>query len=284
MKYSTQHIIEQLQLYYVTTGKNPTKNCFTKKNGYISNWVVINRFGSWNAGLQAAGLSITLHQTANNTWDKNSIIDYIKSYISANNRYPTSSNYCAPSTSTIKRYFSNWENAYEQAGYPKISWDRTKVINSVLLYYNTFNKVPTSKDFRSDSIKYPNGHIIKHLFGSWNDLIKSCNLPVSTKNGYGILSRAKDGHLYRSSAEAYFVDKYLYGKYNYIIEPNYPSPYNSLIYDWYIPELDLYIELDGNLRPKTTEHKIQINNKLNRNCKFINTTLIYKNNSLESLI
>jgi hypothetical protein len=284
MKYSTEYILEQLQLYYTTTGKKPTKHNFTKANGYISNWVVIDRFGSWNAGLEAAGLTITMKQKANNTWDKQSILEYISNFIKSNNKYPNSSCNDAPSLSTIKRYFLSWEDAYAQAGHHKIAWDKRKIVNSVLEYYSTFNSVPTSKDFRANTIKYPNSHIINTLFGSWNNLIESCNLPISIKNGYGLLTKAKDGHVYRSSAEAHFVDQYLYNKYEYIIEPNYPNPYNSLIYDWYLPELDLYIELDGNLRPETTKEKIYINNKLNRNCKFINTALIYKKQSLESLI
>ena len=284
MKYSTEYILEQLQLYYTNTGKRPTKHTFTKANGYISSWVVIDRFGSWNAGLQAAGLVVTIKQTANNTWDKDNIIDYISTFIKINNKYPNSSCTNTPSISTIKRYFLNWEDAYAQAGYPKIEWDKAKIINSVLEYYNTFNSIPTSKDFRANTIKYPHSHIINKLFGSWNNLIESCNLPISIKNGYGLLTKAKDGHVYRSSAEAYFVDQYLYNKYEYIIEPKYPNPYNSLLYDWYIPALDLYIELDGNLRPETTKEKISINNKLNRNCKFIDTALIYKKQLLESLL
>ena len=194
MKYSTEYILEQLQLYYTNTGKRPTKHTFTKANGYISSWVVIDRFGSWNAGLQAAGLVVTIKQTANNTWDKDNIIDYISTFIKINNKYPNSSCTNTPSISTIKRYFLNWEDAYAQAGYPKIEWDKAKIINSVLEYYNTFNSIPTSKDFRANTIKYPHSHIINKLFGSWNNLIESCNLPISIKNGYGLLTKAKDGH------------------------------------------------------------------------------------------
>jgi hypothetical protein len=284
IRYSDSEIINHIINFYKNTGKVPTKKEFTVYNGYISNWVVINRFGSWNNGLKAAGLPIYTKQLKNNSWDKDSIIEYTKNYINKNNKYPTSSSAGSPSISTIKRYFNSWAEVYEVSGYRKKVWDKDSILNSIYEFHKNFNKVPTSKDFRKNTVVYPNSYIINKFFGSWNNAILESNLPISIKNGYGILTNGLDGHTYRSSAEAYFCDNYLYNKYTYHIEPKYPCPYEYLLYDWYLPELNLYIELDGGIRPTTTKEKIKINNSLNRKCVFINTYNIYDKNYIDTIL
>ena len=68
-------------------------------------------------------------------------------------------------------------------------------------------------------------------------------------------------------------DLYVYDKFNYVIEPKYPEQYHKW-YDWYIPSLDLYIELDGGIRPQATIEKIKINRLLHRKCLIIPTYTI----------
>lgn len=72
----------------------------------------------------------------------------------------------------------------------------------------------------------------------------------------------------------YFADTFLYGNYTYDIEPKYPEPHNRY-YDWYVHELDLYIELDGGIRPEVIKEKVSINKKLGRNLKVVKTSEIY---------
>ena len=67
------------------------------------------------------------------------------------------------------------------------------------------------------------------------------------------------------------------------MEPKYPKPYHKY-YDWYIPELGLYIELDGGIRPQVTEEKVNINKILKRTCLFIPITEIYKYKQLSDFI
>jgi hypothetical protein len=74
----------------------------------------------------------------------------------------------------------------------------------------------------------------------------------------------------------------LYNKFVYTIEPEYPKL--NLLYDWYLPEIDLYIELDGNLRPETIEYKKIINEKLKRVCLIIDIQDIYKTEYINSLL
>lgn len=77
-------------------------------------------------------------------------------------------------------------------------------------------------------------------------------------------------------AEAYFVDNFLYKKYSY----EYYTPYgNGWFYDFYIKELDLYIELDGGFTGeyrKKIEQKVEYNKIMNRKLLVVSITTIYK--------
>ena len=80
-----------------------------------------------------------------------------------------------------------------------------------------------------------------------------------------------------SRLESTFVNKFLYNKYKYIIEPNYPD--STWRYDWYIPSLDMYIELFGGLRPERLAEKIQLNKLL-----IVTKKDIDNNSELEELL
>jgi hypothetical protein len=139
-------------------------------------------------------------------------------------------------------------------------------------WVNTHGKLPGPRDWYNTSFPKPRQIITK--FGSWNTFIEAAGFEPNIQNGFGIDTHGLDGHLYRSRAEAYFADNFLYGKYKYTIEPKYPEPHNKF-YDWYIEDLNIYIELDGGLRPQVIQEKIEINKNLNRNLKIIKTENIH---------
>lgn len=165
----------------------------------------------------------------------------------------------------------------------KITHTKESIISSIIDFYNTFSRLPGIRDFSSNNPSYPNHDTVKTHFGSWNAAIEAAGFIPNIQNGFGINTRGLDAHLYRSSIEAYFCDTYLFGTYEYIIEPRYPEPYYKF-YDWYIPSLDLYIELDGGIRPETTKEKININNILNRKCLFLDTDSIYNRTYVEQYL
>ena len=147
-----------------------------------------------------------------------------------------------------------------------------QLLQSIKDFVDTHGSIPAYRDFKNSN---PSTTTICERFGTWNNAIEAAGFKPNLQNGYGIDTYGLDGHLYRSQAEAYFANTYLFRKYVYIIEPKYPEPYNRY-YDWYIPSLDLYIELDGGIRPSVIDTKIKINTLLKRKLKIINTNSIYK--------
>ena len=78
----------------------------------------------------------------------------------------------------------------------------------------------------------------------------------------GTPTRASDGQIYRSALEATFVSRFLFEKVKYQYEPPYPDPHSNLLYDFYLPEFDLYIELAGLLKKTTIDHQLAQQNEV----------------------
>ena len=149
-------------------------------------------------------------------------------------------------------------------------------------FVNTKRRLPTSRDFRfNPDLPHDDSYILR--FGSWNKAIKKAGFEPSLLSGYGIKTLGKDNILYRSKFEALFADKFLYEKHNYQYEPKYPAPFQSLMYDFFVIDKNLYIELNGGLREQRTTEKVSINKQLNRKCIFVELHHL-RVNSLEELI
>ena len=156
------------------------------------------------------------------------------------------------------------------------------LLNLIKEFYRNHNRIPQYRDFNKNTL-LPGGATYQRHFGSWNNAIKAAGFEPDINNGFGIKTIAKDGILYRSKSEAYFVDTFLYEKYDYEYEPEYDN--SNKFYDFYIKELDLYIELDGECRPpEIIEEKIQINKQENKNLLVIRTKDIYNKKELKEFM
>lgn len=189
--------------------------------------------------------------------------------------------YYAKTNLTVDKYNKIYSNVFKsipinntkqvtKKKYNKYSKDI--IIKAIKDFAHRHKRLPMVRDFCSNE-DYPSFKTVQNHFGTWNNAIEAAGFEANIQNGFGIDTYGLDGHLYRSKAEAYLADNFLYGKYNYIIEPTYPE--SNWLYDWYIPELDLYIELDGGIRPERIEEKIRVNNKLNRNLLVISVGELY---------
>lgn len=192
-------------------------------------------------------------------------IDSINKY---NNIYAFKQDY--PLFSGTPSYFTSSRN-YRNITLTRDSiWDKNTICNFIQQYYKNYNVIPSIRDT-------PIGIMfqVKKLYGTWNKAVEAAGLIPNIQNGFGINTYAKDGILYRSRAEAYFVDQFLFEKEEY----EYEKPYgNGWKYDFYLPKYNLYIELDGGLRPQRIEEKRKYHLTHGVNCSIIKTEDIYKSN------
>ena len=277
-------IIESVKQFYKENNRIPKIIDFAYSK-YPSHSTVIRYFGSWNKTIEAAGFEP-------NQWNKEKCIQAIQQFYKENNRIPKTidfSNNKYPSYRTVIRYFGSWNKAIETAGfepnklskYPQSrNCNKGTIIKSIQQFYKENNRIPKTIDFINN--KYIGYSTVIKYFNSWNKAIEAAGFKPNIKNIYGIYTKANDGIIYRSRYEAKFVNKFLFNKYKYIIEPKYPN--SNKRYDWYLPELNLYIELDGEIRPEVIKEKIEINKLLNRNLLVIKTKDIDKYNTLEEMI
>lgn len=268
--WTKESIIESIQSFFTEYNRAPLSKEF-KGDSYPSDSTVARLFGTWSEAIKEAKLP-------DNSITKQHIIEIIQSFYSTEGRVPTHRDFLCdkyPSSYIINNIFGSWNSAIKAAKLStnnNVVWTEELIIEAIHNFYYQYNRIPTAIEFKTP---YPSRGTVERYFGSWNNAVEVAGFTITTSSHYGIATCALDQHLYRSKAEAYFVDTYLFGKYDYIIEPRYPEPHNKY-YDWYIPKLDLYIELDGGLRPNTIKEKIQINKSLSRNLLVINIKNIYR--------
>ncbi len=167
------------------------------------------------------------------------------------------------SKNLLKRGITSWK-----------SMDKETIKEAFIKFYKKNNRPPTSRDCYKEYY-LPTDFNCKQLFGSFNKALNYAGFE-SNNSGFGINTYGLDGKKYLSTLEALFVNKYLYGKYTYEYEKPYPSNPNNRISDFYIKELDLYIEVAGGLRPEVIKEKIDFCIKNNLNIKIIYPKDIYK--------
>lgn len=283
-EYTKKKLIELGILYYDKYGKQPKAKNWNTKTAGCSRDRIYEQYGSWAVYIDELKKHIPdiksrkIPTTQNLPSDD--LLKILKDFSIKNNKSPTKNDFrldkTLPHPSLFEKRFGSWNNALEAAGLSINNrhnyYNKTILIDIILDYIAATGELPTIRNFKYSS------SCIRH-FGSLNAAIQAAGFEPNIQNGFGVDTYGLDGHLYRSQAEAYFADNFLYGRYEYIVEPKYPKPYNRY-YDWYIPELDLYIELDGGLRPETTLEKIKLNEQLGKNVVFYNTDEIYNMKTL----
>lgn len=265
--YTKEDIILAIRNFYNEYNRIPMQKDFVKNPNYPGKNTVVRFFGTWNNGILAAGLKTS-------DWSDEDLISALVNFYKDNGQVPAYNNFVGnfPSARTIETRFGSWNNAMEKAGFTTVTkynkrWSNRDILESIQSFYKEHNRIPECREFEL-SEQYPNYRTVATRFKSWNVAIEEAGFKPNTQNSLGTNTTAKDGHIYRSKAEATFVDKFLFNKYQYIIEPKYPEPYIRY-YDWYVNDLNIYIELDGGIRPNITKEKININKKLHRCCLFI---------------
>lgn len=142
-------------------------------------------------------------------------------------------------------------------------WTKERIIASIQEFFVENGNIPFQKDFEKNS-KYPHHDTVRKLFGSWNTAVFAAGLKPYYNDGFGTRTVELDGNLYRSRLEADFCNKWLFNKEIYNYEIPYPKPYRKR-YDFFLPIKELYIEIDGGVRPLIIKEKIEINKSLDRN-------------------
>lgn len=228
----------------------------SKKSGFFLNWKVIRNH------LIKCKLNDTSYTICENygplKWD---LINSYKSINHFKKDYPNIS------------FDSNFFKTFRKLGktnLKEIVWSKELIIEKLQEFHTRYSKIPQHRELDNLTPDYPSKSIIIRHFITFNKAIEAAGLIPNYNDGYGNRTIGKDGRLYRSQAEAYFVDHFLYAKEEY----EYEKPYgNGWFYDFYLPKHNLYIELDGGFTDSVDNYRSKINKKI-QYCKDNNITLI----------
>lgn len=178
----------------------------------------------------------------------------------------------------VKRIVRGIDTQVNLTNMKKVEWTKETCIDAIHSYVDTTGKIPSTRECKNIA-NFPSKGTIYTKFGSWNKFIEEAGFEPSIKCGYGKSTMAADGVMYRSGLEAYFVDNYLFNKYDYVYEQSYPTECNlpRRLYDFYIPSLDLYIEIAGGLRDDVIQLKVDKAKKAKINLLVCYPRQIYSN-------
>lgn len=179
--------IRVLQAWAADLGRTPTVKMAKRAGAPISAAAVECRFGSWNKGIEAAGLAVTPHGGRPQALTAEQVIDALQEWAVELGRAPTGTEAHragAPvSANVAEARFGTWNKALEAACLTPTAvreHDRESVIALLQQWTAALGRVPTSTEADRRGSLVSLSTVKKH-FGSWAAGIEAAGLPVQRR-------------------------------------------------------------------------------------------------------
>jgi hypothetical protein len=153
---------------------------------------VMGHFGSWNAGLRAAGLKVT-HETGE--WTREAVIAALRADASARGRAPRREDWrpatsARPQAGIVENRFGSWTAGLRAAGlevsHDPRRWTREAVLAALRRRERELGRPPTSSELeRPPGPDYPSTAIVRRRFGSWTSACRELGWEVQTPGRRG---------------------------------------------------------------------------------------------------
>jgi hypothetical protein len=136
---------------------------------------VARAFGSWAAGLRAAGLE----PPPGRRWSDAEIVDAMRPWTTRHGRPPLSSDWRRgaadhPTAALAQGRFGSWHAALETAGVAPAggTWTRARVLQAIRTHIDRNGRPPLGSDWRRpDDDESPPTHVVINRFGTWSAAI-----------------------------------------------------------------------------------------------------------------
>lgn len=200
-------------------GRGPrVTDCVASTETCPSATVIKRLFGSWNEGLEAAGLEAMIARNVDpsrNTWTKDEIIDALNRWTAEHGSAPVSRDWTRegarrrvgrrrgpqledeldrwPLSSLVIRSFGSWSAAIAVAGLTeqrpapqrtRPRWSNEDILSSFVRWHRQNGRPPTRHEWerlpRSD---YPSYRTVLLRFGSWAAALEAAEMPRETETG-----------------------------------------------------------------------------------------------------
>jgi hypothetical protein len=136
---------------------------------------VVRAFGSWAAGLRAAGLE----PPPMRRWSDGEIVEALRAWTARHGTPPLSSDWQHaapdhPTAALAQRRLGSWRAALEAAGVAsaRVAWTRERVLEAIDAHIDRNGRLPLSSQWRRpDRDEIPPTHVVINRFGSWRAAI-----------------------------------------------------------------------------------------------------------------
>lgn len=243
-------IKDELVIYYNAEGKLPLRKNFSNYQRIIK-----RNYGSWNS------LLIELFGKVNTQFnkDKQEVVDELLEFYNKEKRIPKSSEN-SRLTCRVQSAFGTWNNGLD-AVFGKVNQHRYKedVIDSIKDFIIKYKRIPSREEFNGKEFPFF-GAILKKLgLKRWSDIFKEIDLTgityyADSKHGTGKIY-IEEGIVYLSRQE-YLIGMWL-NKNKIEFEKEFPYGNCNYVFDFYLPEKDVYIEYYGLSHIKEYKDRIE---------------------------
>ena len=172
--YTDEQIIDALRADARRLGRTPTVEDWSVRDISVPGiGAVMRHFGSWNAGLRAAELSLT-HEVG--VWTRERVLVALRRDAARRGRTPVRHEWSKaarrrPSASTVAALFGSWNAGLRAAGLDpnaeRDKWTKPTVLEALRRLERKLGRQPTSSDLQRPPVGYPNTAVITRKFGSW---------------------------------------------------------------------------------------------------------------------
>jgi hypothetical protein len=134
-------------------------------------------FGSWNAGLEAAGF-----RPVRRYWDRDSIIAAMRVFADERGCAPRvremDEDTLLPAAATVRHEFGSLAEALAASGLEprRRRWDRAAITGALRSFHEAQGRAPTSRDWNHSTSEHPHSTTVLQQFGSWSDAIRAAGL------------------------------------------------------------------------------------------------------------
>lgn len=188
---------------------------------------------------------------------RESIKKYVSEYVKQHHRLPAANDVNPYIVKTAQKLYGTWnrfllEEFYDtnQRRYADEFTDE-QLLNTIVEYVDKYQKLPNREEFDGKSKKMPywESFITRFGYKKWSEILglalvnnPKIKIYYNHKNGFGKLIRY-NGNIYLSNQE-YLIGKYLTEN-NIKFEKEVEYGNCNSVFDFYLPEYDVYIEYYG---------------------------------------
>jgi hypothetical protein len=177
--WSPEAVVAAITAWTVEEGRLPRVDDWKPRSQPRSKWAreyprwpsymtVRTIFGSWNAGLEAAGYAPTRRY-----WGQGSIIAALKA--AGKETRPAAlrvdgNGAQLPAAQTVRKHFGSMSKARSVAGIQagRRRWNRASILRAMGRFQQRRGRLPTERDWQRATSEHPHATTVRQQFGSWS--------------------------------------------------------------------------------------------------------------------